>query len=123
MEKSLYQIVKGCQENDERCFEIMYGKFLPLLKKYSNRFYDRDDAFDVLLYSFTVCLYQMPVNNERFRQEGRIISYISTTLKNSYFALCKEESKRINTICEYEELKERYAADEVGIDDEILFFH
>ena len=69
MNKNLYFIVRGCQQNNADCFEEIYNRFLPLLKKYSNSFYDRDDAFDALAHSFILCLYQMPIENENFKQE------------------------------------------------------
>lgn len=99
MSKSLYHIVKGCQQNDAECFEEITKRFLPLIKKYSCSFYDKDDAFDVLLHSMIFCLYQMPIENEKFKNDGVIVSYISTTIRNQYYALCKAEAKSVNTTC------------------------
>lgn len=117
MVKSLYHIVKGCQQNDAECFEEIFKRFLPLLKKYSSSFYDRDDAFDALAHSFVLCLYQMPLQNDRFKQEGIIISYISTTVRNRYYSLCKEEAKVVHTTCSYEELQLK-SNDEDLLEDE-----
>ena len=120
MSKNLYLIVKGCQQNNEECFEKIYKMFLPLLKKYSNGFYDRDDAFDALVYSFILCLYQMPLENERFRHDGVIVSCISTTIRNRYYLLCKEESKNIKTVCSYEELQIEKADEDFSKENKIL---
>lgn len=120
MNKNLYFIVRGCQQNNADCFEEIYNRFLPLLKKYSNSFYDRDDAFDALAHSFILCLYQMPIENENFKQEGVIVSYISTTIRNRYYSLCKGESKAVNTTCCYEDLQLKSNDLELTDDEEIL---
>ena len=120
MEESLYYIVKGCKQNRAECFEEIYKRFLPLLKKYSCSFYDKDDAFDALFHSFILCLYQMPIEQERFKQEGIIVSYISTTIRNQYYALCREEAKRVNTTCNYDELQLK--SEDLSEDEKILLF-
>ena len=122
VEKDLYQIVKGCQQNDESCFSEIYNRFLPLLKKYSSGFYDKDDAFDALYYSFIICLYKMPLNNEQFKHNGVIVSYICTTVRNQYYALCIEKAKKHNVICSYEELDIEQADKTIKEDDELLLF-
>ena len=120
MSKNLYLIVKGCQQNKEDCFEKVYDMFLPLFRKYSNGFYDREDAFDTLVYSFVLCLYQMLLENERFQHDGVIVSYISTTIRNRYYLLCKEESKNSRMVCSYEELQIEQTDEDFSMEDEIL---
>ena len=120
MENDLYSMVKGCQENDNQCFEKIYKMFLPLLKKYSSGFCDREDNFDALTYAFILCLYQMPLENERFQHEGVIISYISTTIRNKYYYLCKEESKKREKTCSYEELQFEKQDEDFSKEDKIL---
>ena len=105
MKKNFFVLVEGCQSNDSECFELLYKNFLPLLKKYSARFYDEEEAFDTLFYEFVNCLYKMPIHSANFHLDSVIIAYITTTIKNCYFALCKKENKRINTMCNYEDIK------------------
>lgn len=122
MDKNLYYIVKGCQQNDAECFEEIITRFLPLIKKYSYGFYDKDDAFDVLLHSLIFCLYQIPIENEQFKNDGVIISYISTTIRNEYYALCKAEAKAVNTTCGLDGVQLMSDDQDLSEDERLLLF-
>lgn len=90
----IFQLVKRCQENDGDAFSDIITMFHPLIKKYAFLL-DEMDAYADMYDSFIDCIYKIPIQGFRSSAgDAAILSYIKTTMKNSYIALSKRKGIR-----------------------------
>lgn len=109
-DSDLYNLILRCKNNDNQSFEDIIVKFNPLLRKYSWLLH-YDDAYEDLLYCFILCMYKMPIKELTFRNnDGKILSYIKTTIKNEYIHLSKKNEQAAKYQCDYEEAVEQIPA-------------
>ena len=94
----IFQLVKRCQENDGDAFSDIITMFQPLIKKYAFLL-DDTDAYADMYDSFIDCIYKIPIQGLRSSAgDAAVLSYIKTTMKNSYIALSKRNGVRKSQI-------------------------
>lgn len=97
----IVKIQNGCNDSTLKLIE----KFNPLLKKYSHSLY-YEDAYDDLLVDFIELLIKIKVEKIQNKDDGCIISYLTTSIHSSYIKkLIKIKQLRNYTI--YSELTEK----------------
>jgi RNA polymerase sigma factor (sigma-70 family) len=80
-------------------------KFNPILKKYAYRLY-YEDAYNDLLVDFIELLFKISIDKMQTKDDGCIISYLTTSIHNSYIKkLIKLKQMRNFTI--YSDLTEK----------------
>lgn len=91
MEK-LFDLIQDYKANNLDTFVDIVEKFDPLLNKYQRNSCCEDIKYDLILF-MSILLDKIPLENELFKQEKYIISYIHRSLKNQYILLNKTQSK------------------------------
>ena len=98
----LRQKVLLAQSGDQDSMQDLIDQFTPLLKHYSRILYV-EDSFNELVLSFIEIVHAIPLESLKNNNDGVIVKYIVTSLKNAYVAHVrknkKEISLRYNTDC------------------------
>lgn len=95
---NIFQLVTKCQENNDDAFSDIIAMFQPLIKKYAFLL-NYMDAYADMYDSFIDCIYKIPIQGLRSSAgDAAVLSYIKTTMKNSYIALNKRNSVRKSQI-------------------------
>lgn len=88
----LYELIFKCKEGDKKSIEVLCDKFSPLIKHYS--FYLNDEeAYNYLIITLITCVNNMPIKLERFTSDKYILSYIKSSIFNSYKYFKMSKSK------------------------------
>ena len=92
----LWKLVYNSKYGDKRAVEKLYYMFLPLLKKYSQKI-GEEDALSELTLNFLQMLRKIPIENDNFKEDDKyILSYINTSVKNSYIQLNSQKERYLN---------------------------
>lgn len=91
----LYKLIYESQKRDEKSLEILCQKFDPLIKKYSY-YLNYEDSYDDLLEVFILIIKKIPIQQDNFKNNKYILSYIMTSIKNAYIFFSKEKQKYLN---------------------------
>ncbi|URZ17343.1 sigma-70 family RNA polymerase sigma factor [Clostridium felsineum] len=87
---SLKNIIIQSKNGDKDCMLLMIQKFMPLIKKYSNKL-SYDDAREDLIIGFMEIIGDMPVDKSiKFDEEKYIVGYINISMKHLYVKLLKK---------------------------------
>ena len=92
---------KGCKDS----MQDIITQFLPLLRHYSRILYI-EDSFDELLLAFIEIIHTIPLQSLKNNCDGIIVKYISTSMKNSYIALIRKNSKNNIPTISWDEMTE-----------------
>ena len=79
-------------EDKNECFNIFFGRFEPLLKKYAYKL-EEEDAKYMLAEALYRALQKMPPENTRFEQDKCIIKYIQKSIYTEYIKISKFNNK------------------------------
>ncbi len=79
----LNDVINNSQRGDGNATLSLINKFNPLLKKYSRKLY-YEDAYNDLLIDFLELLHDMQTDSLRDRCDAVTVSYIATSIHNSY---------------------------------------
>lgn len=118
----IFQLVKRCQENDGDAFSDIITMFQPLIKKYAFLL-DNADAYTDMYDSFIDCIYKIPIQGLRSSAgDAAVLSYIKTTMKNSYIALSKRNGVRKSQIPldDLDTENEKIGAESIDFDGGVL---
>lgn len=88
----LYELIFKCKEGDKKSIEVLCDKFSPLIKHYSFCLND-EDAYNYLVITLITCVKNMPLKLERFTSDKYILSYIESSIFNSYKHFKMSKSK------------------------------
>lgn len=92
----LNNIVKNAQNGNKVCMLKIIDKFMPLIKKYSNKLqYDGADR-DLIIALIEVMNYIPIYKNTKFDEDKYIVGYISTSIKHKYIQLSKKNTNIID---------------------------
>lgn len=94
---SIYELLKKAQEGDQDCCCLTIGKFEGLIKKYAKKLSYEDAENDLICY-FVELIYTLPLQKFKEGEEGRIVSYISSSIVNHYYFLLKRKIKKKNEL-------------------------
>lgn len=90
MSELFMRIIK-CQSGDEESTKKLCEKFLPIIKKYSNKLYYEEDSLNYMILAFLECIHKIPLYCEKFNEnDGVILSYIEKSMYNSYLRYIKK---------------------------------
>lgn len=92
---------KGCKDS----MQDIITQFMPLLRHYSRILYI-EDSFDELLLAFIEIIHTIPLQSLKNNCDGIIVKYISTSMKNSYIALIRKNSKNNIPTISWDEMTE-----------------
>ena len=101
----LRQKVLLAQSGDQDSMQDLIDQFTPLLKHYSRILYV-EDSFNELVLSFIEIVHAIPLESLKNNNDGVIVKYIVTSLKNAYVAHVRKNSKEISSIVSWEEMTE-----------------
>lgn len=98
---SLYMCVEKCQSKDSQAMLELINKFKPIIKKYSRNFFYEDIETDL-----TIALLQTSQNiklcNFNQENEGALVSYFSTVVRNTYIDAVKKSKQHLEHISLFE---------------------
>lgn len=94
---NLYKLIYESQKRNKKSLEILCQKFDPLIKKYSY-YLNYEDAYQDLLEVFILVIQKIPIQQENFKKDKYILSYIKTSIKNAYISLNEKKQKYLNHI-------------------------
>ena len=101
----LRQKVLLAQSGDQDSMQDLIDLFKPLLKHYSRILYV-EDSFNELVLSFIEIVHAIPLESLKDNNDGVIVKYISTSLKNAYISLIRKNAKEILPVVSWEEMTE-----------------
>ena len=101
----LRQKVLLAQSGDQDSMQDLIDQFKPLLKHYSRILYV-EDSFNELVLSFIEIVHAIPLESLKDNNDGVIVKYISTSLKNAYISLIRKNAKEILPVVSWEEMTE-----------------
>lgn len=101
----LNDVINNSQRGDGNATLSLINKFNPLLKKYSRKLY-YEDAYNDLLIDFLELLHDMRTDSLQDRSDAVTVSYIATSIHNSYVRRLAW-IKRSQTTLLYSELSEQ----------------
>lgn len=101
----LRQKVLLAQSGDQDSMQDLIDQFTPLLKHYSRILYV-EDSFNELVLSFIEIVYAIPLKSLKNNNDGVIVKYIATSLKNVYVAYVRKNTKEISPVVSWEEMTE-----------------
>ena len=87
----LRQKVLLAQSGDQDSMQDLIDQFKPLLKHYSRILYV-EDSFNELVLSFIEIVHAIPLESLKDNNDGVIVKYISTSLKNAYISLIRKNA-------------------------------
>ena len=90
---------------DENTVLELIKQFKPLLKKYAFLL-KYEDAYEDLLLFFIELLSKMSNSNISHKNDGEIVQYIATSIRNQYIKLSKVEKGRKYKVIEFSELSD-----------------
>lgn len=79
----LYQDILASINKDSSSMEKLISRFAPLLNKYSRRMYSEDAKQEITLF-FLELLHKIPSELLTVQSEGKIVNYISASIKHYY---------------------------------------
>ena len=92
MSTKIFDRILAYQQGDEKAALELINKFKPLLKKYAYMLHQEDSYEDLQCYLLDL-LKEIRQNDLHTTDDGAIISYIVTSVKNKYIAMLKEDLK------------------------------
>ena len=101
----LRQKVLLAQSGDQNSMQDLIDQFTPLLKHYSRILYV-EDSFNELVLSFIEIVHAIPLESLKNNNDGVIVKYIATSLKNAYVAHVRKSTKEISPVVSWEEMTE-----------------
>ena len=101
----LRQKVLLAQSGDQGSMQDLIDQFTPLLKHYSRILYV-EDSFNELVLSFIEIVHAIPLESLKNNNDGVIVKYIVTSLKNAYVAHVRKNTKEISPVVSWEEMTE-----------------
>lgn len=106
-------------KKDKEQFGLLLHRFQPLIGKYTKTLY-KDDEEDMYA-EFAAALWEAVCNITFYNDEGQVVKYLATALRNKYFELYRESRKyNDHTIgIEEQELEEKRSKDNT-IDDILI---
>lgn len=99
------QKVLLAQSGDQSSMQGLIDQFTPLLKRYSRQLYI-EDSFNELVLSFIEIVHAIPLDSLNSNNDGVIVKYIVTSLKNAYIAHIRKNARAISPILSWEEMTE-----------------
>lgn len=99
------QKVLSAQEGSQDAMLELIKQFTPLLKRYSRVLYI-EDSFDELVLAFIEIIHAIPLERLNGKSDGILVNYIAESVKNSYIALIRKNSKHQISITPWDELTE-----------------
>lgn len=100
----LYEKILKAQNGDIYAKMNLINAFMPVLTKYSSRLHSEDAKQDFILF-FIELIPKIPDNILSENAEGKIVNYITNSLKNYYYYLVKRKIKEKNDVL-FSELSE-----------------
>lgn len=78
-------------KNDKNEFYLVVDKMKPLMNKYINKLYkdDKEDSYS----EFLMALWEGICNIEFYENDGQVVNYLSTALRNKFLELYRKSKK------------------------------
>ncbi|MCY6355391.1 RNA polymerase sigma factor [Clostridium sp. ZS2-4] len=89
MKYSLYEIIENIQNGDTEKILDIINKFKPLIKKFSRKLIYEEAETDLTI-SFIEMIQTMNLNNFTSENEGKIINYINSVIRNKHIDLFRK---------------------------------
>ena len=103
---NLYEYVVKTRKNDNESFEYLLEKFNPLILKYSNKLSNSSDAKSELMFHFIEILGKIPLENENFKEDKYIVSYICTSIHRYFCHMYAKYKKHLEHEIETEDFSQ-----------------
>lgn len=119
----LYELIFKCKEGDKKSIEILCDKFSTLIKHY-NFYLNDEEAYNYLVVTLITCVNNMPIELERFTDDKYILSYIESSIFNSYkrFKMSKSKyNKSLYLIDNITEIESKLPDENCFYDNAIFF--
>lgn len=94
----MQKLIADAQAGNRMSMEELISKFHPLIKKYARKLNYEDSESDLVLF-FIELIKSFPKGLLEAANEGKIVKYISVSIKNQYNHLVKDHIFRKNEIC------------------------
>lgn len=98
-------------KRDKKNFILLLRKFQPLIRKYVRNLYK--DEEDDMYAELVMALWEAVCNIAFYDDDGRVVTYLTTALRNKYFELYRKSRKYNDHIIEIDEqeLEEKKSVD------------
>lgn len=98
--EELCELIYTIKEDKEK-FALLLEKFKPLIRKYANHLYldDREDVEAEL----TLALWEAVIKIEFCHNDGQVVKYLSTSIRNKYLELYRASQKFHNNTTHMDE--------------------
>lgn len=96
----MYEMVLRAQNHDSLAMEALVRQFLPLLKKCAGKEYDSpfEDALSEMTLQFMEFILKLPLDELRSHDEGTLVCYITTCVRNIQNALWAKKQQTVPTV-------------------------
>ena len=112
------ELVKSIKEDNKEQFNLILEQFNPILKRYTRLLY-RDDREDV--YSeLTVALWEAICRISYCENDGQVINYLSTAIKNKFLELYRASCKYHTHMVEIEDSELLKISESRSVCEEII---
>lgn len=101
----LVEKVMLAQTGSKDAMQTLINQFMPLINHYRKNLYI-EDSFNELLLAFIEIIHTIPLQSLKNNCDGIIVKYISTSMKNSYIALIRKNSKNAIPTISWDEMTE-----------------
>lgn len=98
---SLYKCVEKCQSKDSFAMLELIDKFKPLIKKYSRQFFYENIESDLVI-ALLQTSQNLPLEKFDPENEGALVNYFSTVVRNSYIDAVKKSKQHLGRILLFE---------------------
>ena len=111
----LIYVVKG----DKEKFDLILNKLAPLINKYTRLLY-RDEPEDISA-ELTAALWEAVCNITFYNNEGQVVNYLATAIKNKYFELYRASCRYHDNVAKIDDSEmERMTFYDSSVDDILM---
>ena len=96
----MYEMVLRAQNHDPSAMEALVRRFLPLLKECAGKEYDApfEDVLSEMIRRFMELILKLPLDDLRSRDEGTLVCYITSCVRNVQNAFWAKKRQSVPTV-------------------------